>query len=352
MGWYNFGPYISVAQKKARAEKLILKLKKTQPDLQPVCLAGRSISQSFWGKAWCKHLETYADHENRIGRGRSYVRNSAVCHLAASFGRLDATVAGSHGEPYQVTVTVKPLPASRWKAIKDASVGRIGSMLDLLSGKFPKDIMAQVADPNNGLFPKLGELKFSCTCPDWAQMCKHVAAALYAFGHRLDLAPELLFLLRGVEPAELVNLENLVGAATAGAKSSLGDDCLADIFGIELDLGGSEKADPKSGRLVRKKGKGAPCGLAGARAQAAIEPAGPRRTKKQAMPDIKPAFKNPNRPKGREIAALRRKLMMNMTEFAAALGVSPLTVSRWEKLTAPELRTSSKEKLIALARKM
>lgn len=350
MGWYDFGPYVSVAEKKAKAEKLILKLKKSRPDLQPVCPASRSISQSFWGKAWCKHLETYADHENRVGRGRSYVRNSAVCHLKASAGRLDALVAGSHGQPYEVMVTVMPLPKSRWNAIKAASAGRIGSMLDLLSGKFPKDIMAQVADPKNGLFPKLGELKFSCSCPDWAQMCKHVAAVLYAFGHRLDQAPELLFLLRGVDPAELVNLENLVVAAMAGAEPALSDDCLADIFDIELDLGEPEKKAPKAGRTRGKEAVNASGGRPPARPRPVVETPRAALGNKLASPTKKPAFKNPNCPRGREIAALRRNLVMSVAEFAAVLDLSPLTVRRWEKLTAPELRTKSKDKLNALAK--
>ena len=339
MSWYNFGPYVSVAEKKARAEKLIQKLKAKRPNLQPVCPAGRSISQSFWGKAWGKHLETYADHENRIGRGRSYVRNSAVCHLEAASGRIGAIVAGSQGDPYEVTVTVKPLPERQWKSIKAASAGRIGSMLDLLAGKFPREVMAQVADPENGLFPKLGELKFSCTCPDWAQMCKHVAAALYAFGHRLDQAPELLFLLRGVDPAELVDLKSLAESATAGIRFALSDDALAGVFGIELDLGGSEKVGPQAARTGRKE-SAAPRPETASRARTA-RPA--------AAPEKPPAFKNPDRPKGREITALRQSLKMSQAEFAAALGASLATVSRWEKLKAPELRQKSKDMLAALA---
>lgn len=342
MGWYNFGPYVSVAEKKAKAEKLIEKLKKARPDLQPVCPAGRSISQSFWGKAWCQHLETYADHENRIERGRSYVRNSGVCHLEASVGRLAAIVAGSQSAPYEVTVTVRPLSNNRWKSIKAASAGLIGSMLDLLSGKFPQDLMVQVADPENGLFPKLGELKFSCSCPDWAQMCKHVAATLYAFGHRLDQAPELLFLLRGVDPAELVNLESLAESATTGAEASLSDDRLADIFGVELDLGEPEKKLVKAGRSIRKEAK--------------AESGRQARLKPQVSSELPPAapeqsvFKNPDRPKGREIVALRRRLKMSVAEFAAALGSTPVTVRRWEQLKVPELRQKSKDKLMALAR--
>lgn len=366
MGWYDFRPYVSVAQKKAKAEKLIQKLKKQRPDLQPVCLTGRSISTSFWGKAWCKHLETYADHENRIGRGRSYVRNSAVCHLEAAAGSLKAIVAGSSGEAYDVAITVRPLPESQLKSIKSASAGRIGSMLDLLSGKFPKDIMVQVADPENGLFPKLGELKFSCSCPDWAQMCKHVAATLYAFGHRLDLAPELLFLLRAVDPAELVNLEVMAESAVAGAASELADDTLAGIFGIELDLGGSGKNAEKTAKPARKKAKTVvtqkttttpaskkPAAVKTGKATTTPASKKPAAAKtKKAAPAPKPTFENPNKPKGKEITALRQRLNMTLAEFAAALGISSVTVSRWEKLRIPSLQQRSRDKLNALTTRL
>jgi uncharacterized Zn finger protein len=329
-----------VAVKKANAEKLIANLKKTRPDIQPICPTGRNLAQSFWGKAWCKHLETYADHENRIGRGHSYVRNSAVCHLAATAGHITALVAGSQGKPYEVNVTVRPLSANQWKTIKAASQGRIASMLDLLAGKFPADIMKQAADPENGIFPKLGELKFSCSCPDWAQMCKHVAATLYAFGHRLDHAPELLFLLRGVDPAELIDLENMAEAATGGSASALKDESLAAIFGIELDLGGMEKPVPKAA-----DGK-----KAATRKKEAI-PAAPAQTRPKRARAKSQLFKDPDNPQGSEIKALRQKLKMSQAEFAAALGSALPTVLNWENLKEPRLHQKSKDKLAALAKR-
>lgn len=329
MGWYNFRPYVSVAQKKAKAEKLIRKLRQERPNLRPVCLTGRTIAQSFWGQAWCKHLETYADHENRIGRGRSYVRNSAVCHLEAAAGRLSALVAGSYGDLYEVNVTVKPLGKNRWREIKEVGSGRVASMLDLLSGQFPKDLMQRVSDPENGLFPRLRELKFNCSCPDWAQMCKHVAAVLYAFGHRLDQEPELIFLLRGVDPGELISLADLAESVTAGAASALPDSALADIFGIELDLASPPSKSPRPKRAAPRNKR------AGTAAQAAGRQA--------------PLFRNPERPEGREIAALRKLLKLKPLQFAERLGLSLATALRWEKEEAPTLRQKSKDKLRALA---
>lgn len=367
MGWYGFGPYVPVAEKRAKAEKLIQKLKKSRPDLQPVCPEGRSISESFWGKAWCKHLETCADFDNRIGRGRSYVRNRAVCHLEAAAGRLSALVCGSEGAPYEVTVTVKPLPEPKWTAIKAASAGHIGSMLDLLRGKFPREIMARVSDPEKGLFPRLEELDFDCSCPDWAHMCKHVAAALFAFGHRLDQSPELLFLLRGVDPAELINLESQAEAAVGRASAALKDESLSALFGIEMDLGGPETAAPAAPRARGRKAAAKAAPEPSAPEPSADEAAAPVRAgrkkagaapttppvKAAAPPPDKPAvsaaFKNPARPGGKEIRTLRLRLRMSQTKFADAVGVSLAAVGRWEKTRYPEMRRGSRARLLALA---
>ena len=340
MGWIKrnmYGPYVSVAQKKAQAKNLARRLQEERPDLRLVCPQGRTIAASFWGKAWCRHLKTYADHVNRIGRGRSYVLNSAVCHLEVSSGRLEALVAGSHGHPYKVTVTVQPVGQSQWRAITEACAGRVGSMLDLLSGRFPKEIMARVSDPETGLFPKLGELKFACSCPDWAQMCKHVAAVLYALGHRLDEEPELLFTLRGVDPGELANLQALGQVASAGAPADISAEALSAMLGIELDMGTGK---PPTRRKASPSPKAAP-----------QRPVAPRAKATPRRPVAPPAFANPERLKGLEIAALRKKMKLTVAEFAAALGSAPVSVARWEAQKIPALHQSSKDKLLALAAK-
>jgi uncharacterized Zn finger protein/DNA-binding transcriptional regulator YiaG len=343
-----YGPYVSVAQKKARAENLARRLQKERPDLRPVCPQGRTIAASFWGKAWCRHLRTYADHVNRIGRGRSYVLNSAVCHLEVTSGRLEALVAGSQGHPYKVAVTVQPVGQSQWQAITEACAGRVGSMLDLLSGRFPKEIMARVSDPETGLFPKLGELKFACSCPDWAQMCKHVAAVLYALGHRLDEEPELLFTLRGVDPGELANLQALGQVADAGAPAEISAESLSAMLGIELDLGTGK---PPS----RRKASPPPKAASSPPKATPQRPAAPRAKVARASgrrPAAPPAFANPERLKGREIAALRKKMKLTVAEFAAALGSAQISVVRWEAQKIPALHQASKDKLLALAAKV
>jgi uncharacterized Zn finger protein len=219
-------------------------LRKKGVDVQPVQIEGRKIATTFWGAAWCEHLEAFSDFENRLPRGRTYVRNGSVCHLAVSQGKIEARVSGS--ELYKVEVTIKTLPAKKWKAIKQRCAGQIGSLLDLLAGRLSEGVMEVVTDRQNGLFPLPGEMSFQCSCPDWAHMCKHVAAVLYGVGSRLDTRPELLFLLRGVNHEELIAAdaeEALAAATTRGTSKRLAKADLGEVFGIDLDAGDESSAN-------------------------------------------------------------------------------------------------------------
>ena len=208
------------------------RLRRKGKDIQPVEIEGRTIARSVWGKRWCDHLESYSDYANRLPRGRTYVRNGSVCHLEVHPGRIDAIVSGS--ELYTVSVQIKKLKAAVWKSIKARCSGQIASMLELLQGKLSRQVMSVVSDRERGLFPKPREIDFTCTCPDWATMCKHVAAVLYGVGGRLDRHPEALFLLRGVDAEELIAAEINLPASAAG-DDTLADDALAGIFGIDID---------------------------------------------------------------------------------------------------------------------
>ena len=237
-------------------------LRKKGVDIQPVTIEGRKIAKSFWGEAWCEHLESFSDFENRLPRGRTYVRNGSVCHLAIAKGEIEAKVSGS--ELYTVKVSIKTLPGKKWTAIKGRCSGQIGSLLELLQGKLSDHVMEVVTDRKEGLFPLPGEMSFHCSCPDWARMCKHVAAVLYGVGARLDTKPELLFTLRGVNHEELIaaDAEQAVAAATSRGKSKrLAAGDLGDVFGIEIDAGSAEatpanaRTDDKQGKAVAKKGR-------------------------------------------------------------------------------------------------
>ncbi len=203
--------------------------------LRPVTIEGRTIARSFWGKRWCAHLVSFSDYANRLPRGRTYARSGAIRHLQIHAGRIEATVKGSRARPYQVDIRVKRLPAPTWKAIRASCSGQIGSMLELLRGSLSDQVMEVVSDPERGLFPKPRQIELACSCPDWATMCKHVAAVLYGVGNRLDDTPELLFRLRGVDPAELISAETVLPDGAAAGADTLAEDQLGDIFDIDLD---------------------------------------------------------------------------------------------------------------------
>ncbi len=201
----------------------------------PVVIEGRKIADSFWGKAWCDHIESFCDFDNRLPRGRTYVRNGSVCHLSISPGKVDAKVSGT--SLYTVRISMEKLALQKWNAIKQQSSGRIASLIALLQGKLSADVMQVVIDHKSGLFPLSGEMKFQCSCPDWADMCKHVAAVLYGVGARLDKSPQELFKLRGVNHEDLIlaDAESAVSAATTKKSiRRLKEKDLADVFGIEL----------------------------------------------------------------------------------------------------------------------
>jgi uncharacterized Zn finger protein len=223
---------VPVAQRRANAARQVTKLVKKGTAVEPVTLQGRQIARTFWGQAWCRHLESFSDFSNRLPRGRSYVRNGSVCHLTVAKGQIEALVSGS--SLYRVTIAIKTLKRDAWADLKRRCAGQIASLLDLLQGRLSDGVMAVVTDRARGLFPQPGEISMQCSCPDWAVMCKHVAAVLYGVGARLDAAPALLFALRGVDHGELVQVET--AALTAGKAKGLRlrTDDLGEMFGIDL----------------------------------------------------------------------------------------------------------------------
>jgi len=253
MAYYDFGwrPYVPVWKRRAQAQTKMDALRKKGVDIQPVRIDGRKIAKTFWGEAWCDHLESFSDYENRLPRGRTYVRNGSVCHLEIKQGEILAKVSGS--ELYQVHIEIETLPAKKWTAIKARCAGQVGSLLELLQGKLSSHVMQVVTDRKEGLFPLPGEISLKCSCPDWAVMCKHVAAVMYGVGARLDQKPELLFQLRGVDHEELIaaDAEAAVSAATSRGKSKrLAGGELADVFGIDLD---TSEPSAATTRRTRKK---------------------------------------------------------------------------------------------------
>lgn len=233
--WQEYPAYVPVAQRRANAAKHIQKLEKQGHKARPVHIEGKTIAQTFWGKAWCDNLEAYSDFESRLPRGRSYVRNGSVCDLQIEPGQVKALVCGT--ELYEIEIGIKPLPSQTWEAIKRECAGQIGSLIELLQGKFSESVMRIITRLNGGLFPKPAEIKMDCSCPDYATMCKHVAATMYGIGARLDEHPELLFLLRKVDHLELISQAGDVTSLTQrkGEAKTIAADALSDVFGIDFE---------------------------------------------------------------------------------------------------------------------
>jgi uncharacterized Zn finger protein len=283
MGWYReWRPYVPVAKRRAKAASFATKLaKKERRELLPVQITGRLIARSFWGQAWCQNLEQYSDFANRLPRGRSYARNGSVLDLQIKRGAVHAIVSGS--EIYNVTVKIKTLPKAAWSRVKQGCSQSIASLIDLLQGRFDDGVMQRLTHPEQGLFPRPVEIEMKCTCPDWAVLCKHVAAVLYGVGARLDTAPELLFTLRDVDHLELVSAavsaENLDRTLTGEQAGALSGDDLGAMFGIDLESADAVETEPaptrkrSAGRATAKKSKSSKKPGATRRGKAAAAPA-------------------------------------------------------------------------------
>jgi uncharacterized Zn finger protein len=229
--------YVSVAERRLKAEREAAKLRKKGSVLSPVTVEGRKIVSTFWGKAWCDNLESYRDYDNRLERGRSYVRNGLVIDLQIAPHVVTAMVSGS--STYTVRINIAEVPKANWKSICADCAGGIDSLVELLQGRFSKGVMERICRQGSGLFPRPAEIKFSCSCLDHASMCKHVAATLYGVGARLDAKPELLFRLRAVDENDLVaDIGDALPMSKQGPAAGrvLEADDMAALFG--LDMGG------------------------------------------------------------------------------------------------------------------
>jgi len=255
----DWRPYIPVAERRRVAAKKIAKLKRAGRKISPVEIAGRKITTTFWGNAWSQNLESYSDYANRLPRGRTYVRNGSLVDLQIEVGRVRALVSGS--EIYEVDIEIKRLTKARWNRIKGQCTGQIASLVEMLEGSISKSVMEIVTRKGTGLFPGPREISFNCSCPDWAAMCKHVAATLYGVGARLDHRPELLFTLRGVDPVEMVEaaIDQPMRVSRSRRGRVLESGELSSVFGVEIVDGDSHTAQTRTkgasrpSRKVRRK---------------------------------------------------------------------------------------------------
>jgi uncharacterized Zn finger protein len=242
LSWYFHKPYVSAAQRKAKARREVAKREKKGQQLLPVHVEGLKLGKTFWGKAWCEHIETFSDFQSRLPRGKTYVRNESIVDLQVRTGMITAMVMGS--ELYTIRVRITPLSAAQWRSIKKKTAGQINSLVELLQGKLSDAVMQSVTGQTDGLFPKPGQIEMECSCPDAAEMCKHLAAVLYGVGCRLDEQPELLFKLRGVDHTELITEATRAASVSTdvGNRKTIAVSDLNAVFGIEIDAGNAVEA--------------------------------------------------------------------------------------------------------------
>lgn len=244
MSWYDYSDdFDSAAGRSSRIEKEIAKRRKNGESLVPVLPTGNSkeMSTTFWGRAWNRNLVAYSDYESRLPRGRTYFRSGKVLDVEITPGSITSVVAGSR--LYDVNIQIKPLPAASWKEIVGKCQGKIVGLVELLAGELSGEVMKIVTDLDSGLFPSDRQIVLGCSCPDWAGMCKHCAATLYAVGSLLDENPRHMFTLRGVDPRELsgnakttiaaLTTPSVLSASRRAALNMAGNE-FAEMFGIEL----------------------------------------------------------------------------------------------------------------------
>ncbi|MBW2642561.1 MAG: hypothetical protein JRC89_04115 [Deltaproteobacteria bacterium] len=260
MAYWGYPRYVSVAEKRAKAAKKLKQLKKKNPSIKPIVIEGGTIARTWWGKSWNLNLERYADYSNRIGRGRSYVRHGAVLDLKISSGQVESLVQGTRSKPYTVIIKIKGIKKKIWQNMKAACADKLDSLPELLAGKFPKALGEIFTARGQGLFPSPEEIEFNCSCPDWAYMCKHVAATLYGIGTRLDDSPSLFFKLRKVNIDDLIQQTikdqscQLLKKAEKTRAGMIAESDLSGMFGIDME----DHIDfdlPKSGKKVSSRGK-------------------------------------------------------------------------------------------------
>jgi uncharacterized Zn finger protein len=224
---FGWATYVSVGERRRQAESAASRMK----DASPVRIAGTRIANTFWGKAWCENLERYSDYANRLPRGRTYVRAGSVIDLKIEKGVVRALVSGS--EVYEAEVDVAPISRQAWSAVCADCAGAIDSLVALAKGEFAKETMARLCRQESGMFPSPKAIRFRCSCPDSARMCKHIAAVLYGIGARLDENPDLLFTLRDVDQNALITR---AGSHLAKPRSErlLEGENLSELFGIDI----------------------------------------------------------------------------------------------------------------------
>lgn len=231
-------PQPTIEELQKQAEQTLRQAGENSRKYEPVHVSGTQLCRHWWGKAWCKAIESYSDMSNRLARGRRYLKADTVLDLRLEPGEVHALVQGSRVKPYKVHITVDPLSAQFRKKIEEACAGSLHDMEALLNGDLPP-AAAGLFTQEGGVFPHSSELKIRCSCPDDAILCKHAAAVLYGVGVRIDENPFLFFQLRGISVENLISRklesrveEMLSHAHDAPSDRTLPEEDIGKLFGV------------------------------------------------------------------------------------------------------------------------
>jgi uncharacterized Zn finger protein len=180
-----------------------------------------TFGEKWWAKSWIEVLESF-DIGARLQRGRSYARKGQVLSIEITKGEIKSQVQGSRPKPYDIEIKIKALPGGDWRKLADALSSQAIFAAKLLAGEMPHEMEQSFEEVGLSLFPaRLGDLQTNCSCPDWSNPCKHIAAVYYLIGEEFDRDPFLIFKLRGATREEFIEM---LGSAGAGETGGLGDE--------------------------------------------------------------------------------------------------------------------------------
>lgn len=239
MAYYNrFPAYQTIDELKTKNIKKKKTYLKKHPDASPIVLEGK-LGKTWWGKSWNQNLERYADYENRLGRGKKYIKAEAILDFHIEEGRIYGEIAGSGRKIYNVDISIDTIDEQDWKQIQKVCGRRIDSLEQLLAGQFPNELKDIFFVKDHGLFPSSSQIHIYCDCPDYARLCKHAAAFLYATSIALDNNPTLFFELRGISMDAFINkalgenLDDLIEKSKQKSNRILEDEDLEALFHLD-----------------------------------------------------------------------------------------------------------------------
>ncbi len=238
MSFYDYGYYETKAEKRRRIGEKLERLRKTDPNIAPLTIEGNTLAKSWWGKAWGKNLESYADYKSRLSRGKNYVKQGAILDLKIEEGKVNSKISGSGSKIYDCEIHIERLSDERLKKILEHCQNKISTLDALLTGDFSEELLELFQDKSYGLFPSPDEISFRCDCPDVANICKHVAATLYAIGTKFDDDPMFFFELRQIESENLIQksvekkLENMLEHVGKKTSRTMDASKISDVFGL------------------------------------------------------------------------------------------------------------------------